>query len=287
MDFSGLDGWSMYHGDVVPGFPQHPHRGFETVTVVRRGLLDHSDSLGATARYGHGDVQWLTTGSGILHAEMFPLLSEEQPNPVELFQLWLNLPSVDKFAEPHFSMFWSDSVPKVEQTDEQGRRARVTIIAGAWGHIKAPAPPPRSWAAHADSDVAIWTLQLDSGASFILPAAQKGSRRMLYVFRGDGVDIDGGNYAGGQALELRGDHETSVLASSSDLELLLLQGRPIGEPVVKRGPFVMNSEQEIEQAYADFRRTRFGGWPWRRPDPVHEKEGRFAKHADGRLERPV
>ena len=103
-DFSGKDGWSMYHGDVVPGFPQHPHRGFETVTLVRRGYIDHSDSLGATARFGRGDAQWLTAGGGIVHCEMFPLLEEAKPNPVELFQIWLNLPGEDKLVAPHFAM---------------------------------------------------------------------------------------------------------------------------------------------------------------------------------------
>src|SRR6188472_2961566 len=106
-DFAGKDGWRMYHGSVVPGFPQHPHRGFETVTIVRRGLVDHSDSLGAAARYGGGDVQWLTAGGGIVHAEMFPLLKSEAPNPLELFQVWLNLPSTNKMVAPHFSMLWN------------------------------------------------------------------------------------------------------------------------------------------------------------------------------------
>src|SRR6187551_3655628 len=102
-DFGGTDGWRMYHGDVVPGFPQHPHRGFETVTYVRSGLVDHADSLGATARYGGGDVQWLTAGRGIVHAEMFPLLERDGPNPAELFQIWLNLASSDKMADPYFA----------------------------------------------------------------------------------------------------------------------------------------------------------------------------------------
>ncbi len=92
-DFAGKDGWRMYHGLTVPGFPAHPHRGFETVTLVRKGLIDHSDSLGATARFGSGDVQWLTAGRGIVHAEMFPLLDASAPNPLELFQIWLNLPA--------------------------------------------------------------------------------------------------------------------------------------------------------------------------------------------------
>lgn len=124
-DFAGKDGWRMYHGRVVPGFPQHPHRGFETVTIVRRGLIDHSDSLGAAARYGRGDVQWLTAGKGIVHAEMFPLLDRTGPNPVELFQIWLNLPAVDKFADPHFSMFWSDTIPKHVVRDAAGQSVEI------------------------------------------------------------------------------------------------------------------------------------------------------------------
>src|SRR4051794_33392094 len=99
-DFAGKDGWRMYHGTTVPGFPSHPHRGFETVTIVRRGLIDHSDSLGATARFGGGVVQWLTAGSGIVHAEMFPLVDRDQPNPLELFQIWLNLPARSKMVAP-------------------------------------------------------------------------------------------------------------------------------------------------------------------------------------------
>ena len=110
-DFEGKDGWRMYHGDVVPGFPQHPHRGFETVTIVKRGLIDHADSLGAVARFGGGDVQWLTAGKGIVHSEMFPLIHRDAPNPLELFQIWVNLPRANKLVEPHFSMLWRDAVP--------------------------------------------------------------------------------------------------------------------------------------------------------------------------------
>jgi redox-sensitive bicupin YhaK (pirin superfamily) len=168
-DFAGLDGWRMYHGRDVPGFPQHPHRGFETITYVRRGLIDHSDSLGATARFGRGDVQWLTAGSGIVHSEMFPLLDDEAPNTVELFQIWLNLPRVDKFADPHFSMLWSQHIPTHELRDEAGRRSLVTIVAGAFAGVLPPPPPPKSWASQPGSDVAIWTLKLEPGAHLTLP----------------------------------------------------------------------------------------------------------------------
>jgi len=155
MDFAGKDGWRMYHGEVVPGFPQHPHRGFETVTIARRGYIDHSDSLGAAARFGRGDVQWLTAGKGIVHSEMFPLLDQAADNPVELFQIWLNLPASDKLVEPHFAMLWSDKVPVVRD-----RGAEITIIAGALGEHVPPPPPPHSWAARRDTDVAIWSIML-------------------------------------------------------------------------------------------------------------------------------
>jgi len=140
-DFSRKDGWSMYHGNPVPGFPGHPHRGFETVTIVRKGLIDHSDSLGAAARFGGGDVQWLTAGKGIVHAEMFPLLDASAPNPLELFQIWLNLPARDKMVPAYFTMLWSERIPRVAVPDGAGRMVEVTIAAGSWADREAP----RAW----------------------------------------------------------------------------------------------------------------------------------------------
>jgi redox-sensitive bicupin YhaK (pirin superfamily) len=285
-DFAGKDGWRMYHGDVVPGFPQHPHRGFETVTIVRRGLIDHADSMGAAARYGAGDVQWLTAGKGVVHAEMFPLLNREGPNPLELFQIWLNLPSADKLAEPHFTMLWGESIPKHVARDAAGKATEVTIVAGRVGSIGAPPPPPRSWAARSDSDVAIWTVTMEPGARFTMPAASAGVNRTLYFFRGSSLRAGDRVVPARRAIELRGDVEAPLENGPDAGEMLLLQGRPIGEPVAQHGPFVMNTAAEIQQAFMDFRRTRFGGWPWPSDGPVHGRdEGRFARHADGRVER--
>ena len=120
-DFSGRDGWSMYHGQVVPGFPRHPHRGFETVTITRRGFIDHADSLGVAARYGEGDVRWMTAGAGIVHSEMFPLLHGDRPDPAELFQVWLNLPRADKFVDPYFTMLWNPDISRIVAKDDAGR----------------------------------------------------------------------------------------------------------------------------------------------------------------------
>src|SRR5688572_14873765 len=177
-DFSRKDGWSMYHGETVPGFPSHPHRGFETVTIVRKGLVDHSDSLGAAARFGGGDVQWLTAGKGIVHSEMFPLLDRGAPNPLELFQIWLNLPKSNKLVEPHFAMLWSHAIPVHREPGVE-----VTVIAGALGDAKPPPPPPHSWASRPESDVAIWSLRFEAGGSWTLPPAKPGTNRTLYVFK--------------------------------------------------------------------------------------------------------
>jgi redox-sensitive bicupin YhaK (pirin superfamily) len=285
-DFGGKDGWSMYHGQVVPGFPQHPHRGFETVTIVRKGFIDHSDSLGATARFGSGDVQWLTAGGGIVHCEMFPLLQQEQPNPLELFQIWLNLPGKDKLVEPHFSMLWDKTIPRASFLDEQGRETQVTVIAGRLGDAIAPPPPPHSWASRADADVAIWSLRLAPKALFSLPPTLASTVRTLYFFRGASLQLDGEWLSTHSAVQVRSDRQIILENGPVESELLMLQGRPIGEPVAQHGPFVMNTRAEIQRAMSDYQQTRFGGWPWPSDDPVHAREeGRFAKHADGKVER--
>lgn len=285
-DFAGVDGWRMYHGTSVPGFPQHPHRGFETVTLARRGFIDHSDSLGATARFGRGDVQWMTAGAGVVHSEMFPLIDPDNPNPVELFQIWLNLPRADKGVDPHFTMLWDESIPRFTIDDGGGRPVgEVTVIAGALGELVPPSPPPNSWAARADADVAIWVIHLDASASWQMPPARGADTvRTLYVFEGE-VHIDGQTISAPSAAVIRPDRAVAIDALDASAECLLLQGRPIGEPVEQYGPFVMNDRAGIEQAFADYQRTGFGGWPWQSDDPVHARDARrFARHADGRVE---
>ena len=292
-DFVGQDGWNMYHGENVPGFPAHPHRGFETVTIVRKGRIDHSDSLGATARFGGGDVQWLTAGAGIVHCEMFPLLKSDAPNPLELFQIWLNLPAINKMAAPHFTMLWHEEIPRWNELDAQGRVTEIVCIAGELAGrsagqpsaSKALSPPPDSWASLQASGVGIFTLKLAPGAVWTLPAASADVARVLYFFKGESIHVAGQSVKARHAIQLRSDLACELTNGDAESELLLLQGRPIGEPVAQHGPFVMNTQQEIQQAFADYQRTQFGGWPWGKSDPVHTREtGRFAKHADGRVE---
>lgn len=285
-DFGNKDGWSMYHGQTIPGFPSHPHRGFETVTIVRQGRIDHSDSLGATARFGDGDVQWLTAGKGIVHCEMFPLRHTDQPNPCELFQLWLNLPAKHKMCEPHFTMFWRENIQTVTHLDDAGHATEVLVVAGHLDGAQGLPPPPHSWASQDGADLAIFTIRMAPGARWTLPKAQPGTRRQLYYFQGQRLQMADQTIPARSVVEVRAQDDLLLVNQGADVvELLMLQGRPIGEPVAQYGPFVMNTQAEIHQAFEDYRRTEFGGWPWGASDPVHPREaGRFAKHADGRLE---
>lgn len=286
-DFAGKDGWSMYHGRSVPGFPQHPHRGFETVTYVRRGLVDHADSLGATARFGQGDTQWMTAGAGIQHAEMFPLVDTDNPNPLELFQIWLNLPADDKMVDPYFTMLWSHVIPSEVVKDDAGHRTEVTVIAGALGELDSPTPPPNSWAARSEADVVIWHVSMEPGASWTLPAAASDDAlRVLYVFEGSTLTIDDADdIDAGHGAMVAADSAARLRAGVGGVEMMVLQGRPIGEPVARHGPFVMNTHAEIQEAYSDYQLTQFGGWPWPNEAPDHGPGARrFAVHADGRRE---
>lgn len=284
MDFEIRDGWRMYHGDRVPGFPVHPHRGFETVTVVQQGLVDHADSMGAAGRYGGGDVQWMTAGGGVQHSEMFPLVNQDKANTLVLFQIWLNLPAKNKMVDPHFSMFWADNIPRKIVEDEAGHSITVDVIAGKLGDVQALPPPPDSWASDPRNHVAIWTIVMPAGASWVLPKAVEGLNRTLYFYQGDSLGVDGDKVSRLHKIDLQPDADVNLAAGSEECRLLLLQGRPIGEPVSQYGPFVMNTQEEIMQAMTDYQTTRFGGWPWTRPDPVHTGKKRFARHADGKIE---
>jgi len=281
-DFQIKDGFRMYHGQSVPGFPPHPHRGFETVTIVREGYVDHADSLGAVARFGEGDIQWLTTGKGIVHSEMFPLLHKEKGNPLELFQIWLNLEARNKMASPYFSMYWGESIKA-----SQKNGAQIKVYVGDLDGIPGVTPPPESYAAKSDSELAIYTVSLAAGSRFTLPAARAGTGRMLYFFSGDGLIADGREIPSYHYIALD-EGELELESQDGPCELLYLAGRPIGEPVAQYGPFVMNTPQEIEQTIQDYRRTGFGGWPHQVDEPVHGNgTERFARYPDGTLMRPT
>jgi len=360
-DFHSAQPYRMYHGAYVPGFPQHPHRGFETITTTITGIIDHADSLGNAGRYGHGDVQWMTAGKGIVHGEMFPLLhgdnqgesdittsntsnttssssgtTSPKNNTLRFFQLWLNLPSKHKMVEPSFKMFWANEVPV---WTSENKRASVTVWAGNYfvnedtsktkttttatqaeegdgvherttttpiNTRQKNSPPPYSWASDPKNDVAVMRIVIQGpGGKVVIPKAHQASatvriNRTLYLVegggRGSGLQIDGRTLQQEKlcitldatkdaTIEVPADTYTTTTTCTNSttegtitaVELLLLQGRPINEPVVQHGPFVMNTQHEIQQAVRDYRATQFGGWPWERDDMIFpQPKGRFA-----------
>lgn len=284
-DFTIKDGYRMYHGRTIPGFPAHPHRGFETITVVREGLVDHSDSAGGAGRYGYGDVQWMTAGKGLQHAEMFPLLNKTKENPFELFQIWINLPKVNKMVQPEFKMLWNEDQAEETIKDSKGNESTIKIVAGP---ISKPtsAPAPNSWAADPNNEVAVWNIKIPANGELLLPKASAKVNRNIYFFKGTTLSIEDKQIPVYKGIKVKPNEDVLLKNGEEEAHILLLQGKPIAEPVVQHGPFVMNTRQEIQEAIVDYQTTRFGGWPWSAADHNHGPAiGRFAKHANGTVEK--
>jgi redox-sensitive bicupin YhaK (pirin superfamily) len=184
-------------------------------------------------------------------------------------------------------MLWNEDIPRRVTTDDRGLRSEVTVIAGVFDGLQPPDVPPDSWAARPEADLALWHVVLEPKANWVLPpAAAAETVRTFYVFEGS-VAIGEHDLQSSTGAVLRATEPVTITAGPYGAEALVMQGRPIGEPVAQYGPFVMNTQAEIEQAFVDYRRTGFGGWPWPTDDPVHPREaGRFAVHPDGRLEEP-
>jgi hypothetical protein len=190
-------------------------------------------------------------------------------------------------VDPYFTMLWREEVPQVVIKDDASRPVEVTVVAGQFGDIAPLPPPPDSWASQPGSEVAIWQARFDPGAQLNLPTTEFSETvRTMYVFTGE-IRVGNRTLPAPVGAVLRSDSAVGAIAGIDGAEVLILQGRPIGEPVAQYGPFVMNDQAGIEQAFSDYRRTGFGGWPWATDDPVHPADtGRFAIHPDGHSEYP-
>lgn len=280
-DFNLKDGFRLYHGKEIPGFPVHPHRGFETITIVRKGYVDHADSMGAAGRYGQGDVQWMTAGRGVQHSEMFPLLNSDKDNTLELFQIWLNLPKVNKMVAPDFKMLWANEIPSIVE-----EKTKISLINGVYKNHANFNAPKNSWAADKNNLVNIMLVNIEDGGQFVLSASEDGVNRTIYIFEGGSYSVNDEPKKGKAAYFLDPTVELKISAKSS-LQVLILEAKNIDEPVEQYGPFVMNSRKEIADTIKDYQKDQFGGWPWSRTDMIHgSKIERFAKYPDGKIVKP-
>jgi redox-sensitive bicupin YhaK (pirin superfamily) len=230
------------------GVDWHPHRGFETVSIAYEGEVEHEDSAGNRGRIGPGDVQWMTAGAGILHKEMHGRGLSERGGNFEMVQLWVNLPAKSKMSAPHYQELLASDIPSVDLPGG----GRVRVIAGEFKGFKGPA--------NTFTPVNLWDLRLPAGASAELRLPE-GHTTALFVLKGKAV-LNGTQAAGEAELALfeREGEEVSVKAET-DTTILVLDGKPLDEPVVGYGPFVMNTQQEIRQAIADYEDGTFGSVP--------------------------
>ncbi len=228
------------------GVGQHPHRGFETVTIVYQGEVDHRDSTGAGGHIGPGDVQWMTAAGGILHEEFHSEAFTRQGGALEMVQLWVNLPARDKMSQPGYQTLMNRDIPVVGLP---GNAGQVRVIAGEFNGRRGPART------HTPMDVWDVRLRQQGTATFDLP---EGRTLALAVLHGT-VQINGGEIVReGQLVHLTREGARVQIEANNDVTLLLLSGEPIDEPIVGYGPFVMNSQAEIRQAIDDFNHGRFG-----------------------------
>jgi len=228
--------------DYIAGFPDHPHRGFETVTYMLDGRMRHRDNQGNSGLLGPGSIQWMTAGRGIVHSEM----PEQEEGLMRGFQLWVNLPASDKMTDPRYQDIAANDIPEV--TIDDG--VRVRVLSGQFNDVTGPV-----------AGVAVQPLYLDielPASASVSPALPENHTAFLFVFEGSLV--------AGETTKNVQKHELAVLGSGKDVPLtagnegaraILVAGRPLGEPVARYGPFVMNTPEEIQQAFADFSAGRF------------------------------
>ncbi len=228
------------------GVGQHPHRGFETVTIVYEGEVEHRDSTGSGGKIGPGDVQWMTAASGILHEEFHSEAFARSGGALEMVQLWVNLPAKDKMADPGYQTILDSDIANIPLKDQAGS---LRLIAGEFEGRTGPA---RTF-----TPIDVWDMRLNGGKLLTLDL-HEGRNTALVVLRGT-VQVNGQELVreGQLALFERAGQQLS-LEANNDAVVLLLSGEPIDEPIVGHGPFVMNSEEEIHQAFADFHSGCFG-----------------------------
>jgi len=228
------------------GVGQHPHRGFETVTIVYKGEVEHRDSTGAGGTIGPGDVQWMTAAKGIIHEEFHSEAFARSGGALEMVQLWVNLPAKDKMTDAGYQTILDGDIPTLPLADNAGS---LRLIAGEFDGVKGPA---RTF-----TPIDVWDMRLNAGRSVTLDL-HAGRNTALVVLRGT-LRINATEVAQeGQLALFERDGTLLRLESSDDAMVLLLSGEPIDEPIVGHGPFVMNTEQEIHQAFADYQSGQFG-----------------------------
>jgi quercetin 2,3-dioxygenase len=281
-------GYRMYNGKVVPGFPLHSHWGYETVTVVEKGYIDHFDSMGNQGRYGFGDVQWLSAGSRYEHCEMYPLAFDDRKNPTDITQIMIDLPLEHKNSPNEVRMLWSEQIPVLTMDDGNGHICTVKVIAGRFGDTQASLPNRVSWAADPEHHVRILKLVMSPDAELTIPAVSTTVNRNLYFVSGGCVSIDGQTYEDDSRLKLVGNEDVNIKNGNETGEYWLLEGEPIGEKMIVFGPVSLPTDKDVRNAMDLIRKKELDDWQWGLVDRAQPKgTDRFIRYTDGHDEYPM
>ena len=280
-DYHGLFGYRLYTSKLTPGFQLHTHWGYETVTYVPQGYVDHFDSKGNQGRYGFGDMQWITAGGMYSHCEMYPLAHQDRENPQMVTQIMLNLPLSEKNTEPEVHTVWQEDLTEFE---EDG--CTFTLLAGSFRGRTATVPSKRSWAADPAHHVLILRVLMEPGSTFTLEPTEA-AHRNVYITE-ERASVAGKEYHENTRLKLRADASAEITMGEKGSEIWVLEGDPIGEKQSRWGPVVLGSDKEVIDANNTIREKEAADWKW---EYVNQKQPlgteRFYRSADGTESRPT
>ena len=280
-DYQERFGFRMYHGRVVPGFPMHAHWGYETLTIAEKGFVDHFDTENNHGRFGNGDMQWTMASSKYEHCEMYPLLDQEDDNPVFITQIVINIPLDRKNKENAVSNIWSENIPTFEENG-----CRVTLYCGRYGDRELYSPNPGTWACKENS-VRVMKIELQPGASFTLDAVPDGINRNLYFVDGGTANMDGTPIKPHLRFQIKKGASNTIVNGDTPSEFWVLEGKPIGEKQAQFGPVILTDTDEVRKAMDDIRINEFQVWPWGLMDVTNPIDmGRELHRKDGTVEKP-
>ncbi len=280
-DYQERFGFRMYHGRVVPGFPMHAHWGYETVSIAEKGFVDHFDTENNYGRYGNGDVQWTLASSRYEHCEMYPLLDQENDNPVHITQIMINLPLAGKNKPNHVNNTWSDEIPEI-----RSEGCIVTLYCGEYEGHRLYSPNPGSWATE-DNAVRIMKVELEPGASFSLEAVPDDVSRNVYYISGEDASMDGTKVKPNLRFKMKKGCGLNIENGEESSEFWILEGRPIREKQAAFGPVILSDTDEVRKSMYEIRVKEFQEWPWEIMDRTNPIDmGRELHRADGTVERP-
>lgn len=280
-DYEMRFGYRMYHGKVVPGFPMHAHWGYETVTLAEKGFVDHHDTEGVQGRFGFGDVQWVSASSRYEHNEMYPLAEQEDRNPNDITQIFVNLPLELKNRENTVTTVWREEIPVVE-----GDGWTAKVICGSFDGRRTYSPSRNTWA-DGEHGVRIIRFSVEPGSSITIDPARDGASRNLYIITSGSATVLDVDVKGSSRVKILENRDVDVVNGQDQSVIWLLEGVPINQKMSMYGPVCLETLSEVRAGLDEIRRKEYHEWPWQYVDQAQPLgTERYIRYPDGTESRP-